>query len=120
LDVILGGAGRTDTDARCVVETIDREDLVEVQTPQVFQLGLLRRAYGRISGGQIDGIGITDDASLVEQFGGQVRVVEGESTNVKITRPEDLKLAEALATMGERDKVASLGPKRLFGADDEE
>ena len=120
LDAILGGAGTTDAGIRRVVETIDRSDLVEVQTPQVFEAGLLRRAYAQIRDGGIDPDGTTDDAALVEKLGEAIWVVEGESTNLKITRQEDMKLAEALATVGERDKAASLGAKRLFGGDDDD
>ena len=120
LDAILGEAGTADAGIRRVVETIDRNDLVEVQTPQVFEAGLLHRAYAQIRDGVLDPDGTTDDAALVEKLGEAVRVVEGESTNLKITRPEDMKLAEALAVLGERDKAASLGAKRLFGADEDE
>ena len=62
---------------------------------------------------------ITDDAMLVEQLGETVWVVDGESTNVKITRPDDMKTAEALATVAEREKSAGLGAKRLFADNDD-
>ena len=90
-DSILGDAGRVSLEARPVTETLDREGLVEVQTPQVFEAGLLRRAYE-----QADLSGATDDASLVERLGEPVYVVEGDPCNVKVTRPADLKLLRAI------------------------
>ena len=76
-----------------VKETLDRSRLHAVQTPQAFPLGVLREVYGapeeslRVA---------TDDASLVETSGGRVVVVQGEKTNMKLTEPADLILAEAI------------------------
>jgi len=72
-----------------VVATVDRSDLVGVQTPQGFRADVLRRAHA--GGGDA-----TDDAGLVEAAGGTVVVVEGERENLKVTWPEDLAVAEAL------------------------
>jgi 2-C-methyl-D-erythritol 4-phosphate cytidylyltransferase len=72
-----------------VVETVSRDGLVAVQTPQAFRATVLRAAH-RV--GAID----TDDAALVEADGGTVVVVEGERRNLKLTRAEDLQVAEAL------------------------
>jgi 2-C-methyl-D-erythritol 4-phosphate cytidylyltransferase len=63
-----------------VVETLDRSELVAVQTPQAFTAAALRAAAGDA----------TDDAALVERAGGRVVVVPGEPANVKITTPADL------------------------------
>lgn len=90
LDAILGGAGRTNTRVRDVEETVDRARLVAVQTPQVFEAGLLRRAYGQKD------LNSTDDAQLVERLGEKVTVVEGDPRNIKITRPVDLMVARAI------------------------
>jgi 2-C-methyl-D-erythritol 4-phosphate cytidylyltransferase len=82
--------------------TLDRTKLHAVQTPQAFRIGLLRRIYAspeeRLRAA-------TDDASLVERDGGRVAIVAGEKTNVKLTSPEDLVLAEAIlaARGGVRD-----------------
>jgi 2-C-methyl-D-erythritol 4-phosphate cytidylyltransferase len=76
-----------------VLATLDRTKLYAVQTPQAFRLGLLRRVY---SGHERDLRAATDDASLVENAGGRVTVVAGEKTNMKLTSPEDLLLAEAI------------------------
>jgi 2-C-methyl-D-erythritol 4-phosphate cytidylyltransferase len=90
LAAILGGAGRPDTAVRLVEATIDRAGLVAVQTPQVFELALLRRAYAQAD------LSSTDDAQLVERLGEPVAVIDGEATNIKITRPADLHLARQI------------------------
>ena len=72
-----------------VLSTVDRDGLVTVQTPQAFSAATLREAHRQ--GGQT-----TDDAGLVEQMGLAVRTVPGDPRNLKITRHEDLGLAEAL------------------------
>ncbi len=66
-----------------VIETVPREGLVTVQTPQAFRASVLRAAHEREPEG-------TDDAAVVESAGGRVVVVAGERTNLKITEPEDL------------------------------
>lgn len=76
-----------------VRETLNRSGLWAVQTPQAFRLGSLRRAYG-VPREEL--ARATDDASLVEAQGGEVRVVEGERTNIKLTAPEDLIFARAI------------------------
>ncbi|MFD2246542.1 2-C-methyl-D-erythritol 4-phosphate cytidylyltransferase [Pontibacter ruber] len=63
-----------------------------VQTPQVFQAGILRKAYE-----QPEQEHFTDDASVVESIGETIMLVEGSYRNIKITTPEDLILAEAFA-----------------------
>jgi len=72
-----------------VVETLSREDLVAVQTPQAFLADTLRRA---VSG---DVSSATDCASLVESQGGRVKVVEGDPRLLKVTDAEDLALVES-------------------------
>ncbi len=73
--------------------TLDRTKLYAAQTPQAFRLGLLRRIY---SAPEESLRAATDDASLIENAGGRVKVVAGEKTNIKLTSPEDLVLAEAI------------------------
>jgi 2-C-methyl-D-erythritol 4-phosphate cytidylyltransferase len=73
-----------------VVETVDRADLVAVQTPQGFNLETLRAAHA-VAGGDA-----TDDASMVEAAGGKIAIVDGDPANLKVTYPEDLAVAEAL------------------------
>ncbi len=91
-DLILGDAGKVNVEARQVLETVDRSGLVEVQTPQVFDADLLRRAYAE----GVDLSGVTDDASAVERLGERVHVVEGDTRNFKVTSPEDLSLMRAV------------------------
>lgn len=72
-----------------VVATVDRSELVSVQTPQAFRLSVLREAHA------VDGVDATDDATMVERIGGTVVHVMGDEKNLKITVPEDLKVARA-------------------------
>jgi 2-C-methyl-D-erythritol 4-phosphate cytidylyltransferase len=73
-----------------VVGTIDRSELVTVQTPQAFRRDVLERAHHTLSDA-------TDDAALVEAMGGVVVIVSGEVSNLKITDPSDLlRVATAL------------------------
>ena len=78
-----------------VTETLDRSRLHATQTPQAFRLGLLRRIYAASEEFLMIA---TDDASLVERAGGRVAIVHGEKTNIKLTSPEDVILAEAILT----------------------
>ena len=80
-----------------VQETISRALLWEVQTPQVFALSTLCEAYDFADR---EGIEATDDASLVEYLGKPVRILEGSTTNIKVTYPEDVIFAEALLAAG--------------------
>lgn len=120
MDAILGAAETDDLPIRKVVQTVDRRGLVAVQTPQVFEAGLFRRAYQQLIDKQIDPDGITDDAQLIESLGEPVRIVEGESANLKITYPGDAELAEALLDKRGSSQAADLAKKRLFGDDDDE
>lgn len=72
-------------------ETVPRSEYRLVQTPQVFDAALLRKAYSQP---YIDFF--TDDASVVECFGHKVTLVDGNRENIKITTPFDLSIAEAL------------------------
>jgi len=120
LDAILGSAGKDTTPVRRVEKTVDRTDMIEVQTPQVFEIELLRKAYAQLGIGQVDPATITDDAGLIESLGLPVYVVEGEPTNLKITRPGDLELARGIASLNKGKEAASLAKKRLFGDDDDD
>jgi 2-C-methyl-D-erythritol 4-phosphate cytidylyltransferase len=74
-----------------VRQTLDRDELWEAQTPQVFYRDLLLEAYAKRRG-RIP----TDDAMLVECLGREVGVVEGDGANIKITTKDDLVMAEFL------------------------
>lgn len=79
-----------------IVETPPRDSLWMAQTPQGFPAALLRDALKRMETDATLAASITDDASLVEAIGGEVCVVEGDPVNIKVTRPDDLRLAEVL------------------------
>jgi len=81
-----------------VVQTPPRQTLRSVQTPQIFNLRLLRTAYRglRITGGMV-----TDDAGAVENMGVPVSIAAGSYQNIKITTPEDLAVARALLSCKE-------------------
>jgi 2-C-methyl-D-erythritol 4-phosphate cytidylyltransferase len=74
-------------------QIVNRSELRIVQTPQVFKAQLLRDAYDAEFSPTF-----TDDASVVEAFGGHITLVEGERTNIKLTTPEDMAYAEWLLT----------------------
>ena len=76
-----------------VTETIDRAGLWRAQTPQAFRLATLREAYAAWPVGDEP----TDDASVVERFGGRVALVSGDPMLMKLTWPEDFVMAEQLA-----------------------
>lgn len=76
-----------------VEETLERSRLRAVQTPQVFEASLLKAA---LQAALEEGAVLTDDCSAVERLGKVVYLIEGEETNLKITTPTDLILAEAL------------------------
>lgn len=81
-----------------VIETLPRDQLWSIQTPQVFRADLLRSAL------QMEDRDVTDEATLIERMGGQVRIFPGSEDNLKITTPTDLKFAEAwLASPGRGD-----------------
>lgn len=76
-----------------VVETIPRESIFLAQTPQAFKRAVLRDALALSEAG----VDATDEASLAERAGHPVRLVDGESTNIKITTPADLPIADSIA-----------------------
>ena len=76
-----------------VSSTPDRSTLKAIQTPQVFDMDLLK---GALKKAFRDGAAITDDCSAVELLGFKVKIVEGDERNIKVTTPMDLKIAELL------------------------
>ena len=83
-------------ETRVVHRTLDRDLLYAVQTPQVFPLSVIMQAHEKARAEKFYG---TDDASLVERYGGRIGIVEGSYRNIKITTPEDILIAEALLRM---------------------
>ena len=99
-DSILGESTQEIAEATNVKQTIDRSNLYAVQTPQIFDAGLLRRAYE-----QEDLKGCTDDCQVIEKLGEPVYLVDGDSRNIKVTRYHDLQLAKSiLGIKGERPR----------------
>ena len=96
----------TDTVKRATVlhnttETINRKDLWEMQTPQVFHTSLYKAAMLKA---QDNNIQVTDDASLIETLGYRVHLIECGIGNIKITTIEDLPFAEAVLNYRNRFK----------------
>ncbi len=85
-----------------IQSTPDRRQLWAAQTPQGFDVKLLKQCHAE---GVRQGWEVTDDAALFEKCGKQVRIVEGEETNLKVTTPQDLAIAEFIL----RDREASRG-----------
>ncbi len=85
--------------------TIDRSKLRAVQTPQIFDGELLRRAY-RDAAAMNDKSRFTDDASVVEHFGTAISLYEGSRENLKLTTPADMTIAEAILSLHEGSQGA--------------
>jgi len=91
----------------CIVtRTLDRARCYQVQTPQAFKLQVLKDAFAKA---YAEGYYGTDEASLVERYGGRVKVVQGSYVNIKITTPEDMILAEAILRIEAREQTKGLG-----------
>jgi len=89
-----------------ITATVDRSDLYEAQTPQIFAAELLRKAYANLK--NLDAAKISDDSQLVEALGYNVTIVETDSSNIKITRQSDIAIAEAI--LKTRPKPLPEGP----------
>lgn len=89
-----------------ITKTVDRAGLYEAQTPQVFRTELLRKAYANLE--NVDKNKISDDSQLVEALGEKVAIVETDASNLKITRPGDIPIAEAI--IKSRPKPKPEGP----------
>ena len=76
-----------------VKETLPRESLMAVQTPQGFHTDVIRMAHQKA---KADGVAVTDDASVLEHAKIPVKIVEGDYRNIKITTPEDMLFANAI------------------------
>lgn len=74
-------------------ETLKRDTLVAIQTPQVFNFNMIKECHEKINENEIS---VTDDTMVAEYFGNKVYIYEGEYNNIKITTPEDLIIAEYL------------------------
>lgn len=79
-----------------VVKTLDRKTLWEMQTPQVMKPELLRKGFELVNRNHLE---VTDDVSIVEHLKHPVYITEGSYTNIKVTTPDDLLLAERILSM---------------------
>jgi len=108
-DTVKRSASNPSSDARpgelLVAETIPRESIFLAQTPQAFRRDVLRDALA-LAGTLVE---VTDEATLVERAGRPVRLVQGEATNIKITTPEDLQIAETLVRGGKPARTGRAG-----------
>ncbi|MGR3310039.1 MAG: 2-C-methyl-D-erythritol 4-phosphate cytidylyltransferase [Candidatus Brocadiales bacterium] len=77
-----------------ILRTVPRADLWQAQTPQGFKKHIIMDAFNKLLAADVE---VTDDAEVVERFGYKVAIVQGSDDNIKITTPEDLALAEAIA-----------------------
>ncbi|KAK6945656.1 Cytidylyltransferase IspD/TarI [Dillenia turbinata] len=80
-----------------VVRTLDRKTLWEMQTPQVIKPELLKKGFALVNS---EGLEVTDDVSIVEHLKHPVYITEGSYTNIKVTTPDDLLLAERILNTG--------------------
>ena len=84
---------RTSNGVREVERTLDRSLLWKALTPQMFRVGVLHEALQFCIENDRE---VTDDASAVEAIGRRVKMIQGRSDNIKVTRPEDIQLAESI------------------------
>lgn len=94
------------SDANVIDQTVDRANLYEAQTPQVFKRDLIQRAYKEVGDARSP---FTDDAMLLEQAGHPVAIVKSDPTNIKITRKADMPLAAAIIKSRPAKKIQRLG-----------
>lgn len=87
-----------------ISETVDRENKYLIQTPQGFEIEMIRKAH---KDAEKNGVSVTDDCALAELSGASVKVVEGLSLNIKLTTPEDIVLAEGIlnSEKGETERM---------------
>ncbi len=101
---------------KTVLKTLERESLWQVQTPQTFQVTLIKEAFRNAAQNGFVG---TDDASLIERLGSKVHILPGSYRNIKITTPEDMALANVLLQM-KGDLQRDAAPSRAKGTGWEE
>lgn len=92
---------KTVSDEGIVTSTPARDSLRAIQTPQVFNKKMYLSAMQVVPNSEL----FTDDCGLIEAYGKLVKIVDGDNTNIKITTPEDLIIAEAIINKGEKDEL---------------
>ncbi len=106
VESILGASSQPSVEACKVLETIDRTNLWEMQTPQFFLLSLLKRGYEKDSA-----LYCTDDAQVVENLGEPVYLIRGDSRNIKVTTQEEYQLVKAI--LGVKGKIERAAHKQF-------
>lgn len=91
-----------------ITKTIDRTNLFEAQTPQIFETKLLKKAYENLK--NLDKTTISDDAQLIEALGHKISIIETDSSNIKLTKGCDVAIAEAIIKSRQKAK-----PKGYIG-----
>jgi len=94
-----------------IIETVDRSDIYEAQTPQVFSMEIIKKAYANL--GNVDKVKISDDAQLAEAIGAEVAIVTTDGSNIKITQKCDVAIASAI--LKDRDKDQPKGYVGPYG-----
>lgn len=117
LDAIFGEPIES-TPTHTITQTVPRDGLFRVQTPQAFERRLITDAYAALT--PDIATGLTDDASVAEQAGHKVHIVEGDPLNIKLTHPADAELLEAVIHLREERSTKQTEFKQLFGEDDED
>ena len=105
------GTLKRSQDGSAIDETVDRSNLWQAQTPQVFRRDLIVESYAKLGNAKP-----TDDAQVVELAGHKVSIVEGSPMNLKITTRDDLKMAEKVLQALPKPKLT--GPGNPFANDD--
>lgn len=118
LNAIFGDEASPSASTHQITDTVPRDGLFRVQTPQVFERTLIAEAYAQLT--PDNAAGITDDASVAERAGHAVLLVEGDPLNLKLTHPADAELLEAVLRMREEKAAKQSAVKQLFGDDDDE
>eukprot|EP00613_Pedinella_sp_CCMP2098_P071664 CAMPEP_0171919408 /NCGR_PEP_ID=MMETSP0993-20121228/18106_1 /TAXON_ID=483369 /ORGANISM="non described non described, Strain CCMP2098" /LENGTH=292 /DNA_ID=CAMNT_0012556055 /DNA_START=1 /DNA_END=879 /DNA_ORIENTATION=+ len=93
LGVPMKATVKESADGEFVLRTVDRSRLWEVQTPQVIKPQLLRDGFAKVKAQNLE---VTDDVSVIEQLGLPVKLTLGEYTNIKLTTPDDMAVAEQI------------------------
>ena len=97
-------------EGQVITDTVDRSNLYEAQTPQVFDKQILLQAYKNIVDSGVDTLTITDDCSAVEKLGKPISIVETDCSNIKITNKTDLAIAEAIIKSQEKPSSRGFHP----------
>lgn len=118
LDAIFSDESDTAAQEHAITDTIPRDGLYRVQTPQVFERQLITDAYTGLSTDNASGI--TDDASVAERAGHTVFIVEGDPLNLKLTHPGDAELLEAVLKLRSEKDAKAAATRQLFGDDEDD